>query len=620
MRRFVLIMLLMLALLPATISSAAAPPRIVIDGQELPLPPGREPVLEDGRTLVPLRAIFEALGAEVSWDGETGTVTAVKGTTTVTIQIGSYVGWVGDTKVGLEVPPRILEGSTYVPLRFVSESFGAAVAWDGATRTISITPAPLADTVPVVRVENGPLKHVTYGPGATVQMAEEGIYWMKVQTGEIEGWQIPNEDKLASGFTPSPDNLYARVRTEERSYLVVRSSGEVFTWDRAKVELVGAQGDRLLWLKGRDEFIITDANFRHISAFKVRGAGEAQQVQAFFEPSGRKVAVLTSADLLLVDVATGKAERLSDGSGNLRYFGTGDGFVHQSVSNGATYQYDWSGKLVGKYHRAVGFLSPDGSTYAYSDLVAGFLPVIHLTRAGEVQPFARVLDASACYGFGSSNHWVSAGAGLLVNTKQGIRILENGKLSPVPGLRNEAYVNPLPSPAGDGLIFNNAWDGNSDTQLLEVLDASGRQLSQVKIQRAHNAINLYRSLDPWGLSTGQAPTEVRFAAARIGGTGGPCGDFGPLVAPKFQGVPFGDVLVLEVQGTGDCLNMRSAPGLKGEVVACLKDGARLTVKVPTGGPSSSHWWEDGHFWVPVVTGDGVAGWVAITSGYLEWAD
>ena len=63
------------------------PPRVYIDGTLLQLEVA--PLLEDGRTFLPMRAIFEALGADVQWNGATQTVTAKKGTMTLTMQIGS---------------------------------------------------------------------------------------------------------------------------------------------------------------------------------------------------------------------------------------------------------------------------------------------------------------------------------------------------------------------------------------------------------------------------------------------------------------------------------------------------------------------------------------------------
>lgn len=94
------------------------------------------PVIEEGRTLVPVRKIFEALGAEVDWSSETRTVTAKKDLKTVTLVIDSTEAKVGDKAVMLDVPARIIGGRTLVPVRFIADSFGVAVSWDGEERCV----------------------------------------------------------------------------------------------------------------------------------------------------------------------------------------------------------------------------------------------------------------------------------------------------------------------------------------------------------------------------------------------------------------------------------------------------------------------------------------------------
>ncbi|MCD8390363.1 MAG: copper amine oxidase N-terminal domain-containing protein [Firmicutes bacterium] len=99
------------------------------------------PIIEDGRTLVPLRAIFEALGAQVEWDGETQTATAISGADVVTVTIDSNTLYKNGAAVELDVPAKIVDDRTLVPVRAVSESFDADVVWDGNTRSVIITTA-----------------------------------------------------------------------------------------------------------------------------------------------------------------------------------------------------------------------------------------------------------------------------------------------------------------------------------------------------------------------------------------------------------------------------------------------------------------------------------------------
>ena len=96
------------------------------------------PQIIDGRTLVPLRVIFEALGATVDWNGNTQTVTAVKGNTNISLRIGGNMLTKNGVNIALDVPAQIINGRTLVPARAVAESFGAKVDWDSGSRTVII--------------------------------------------------------------------------------------------------------------------------------------------------------------------------------------------------------------------------------------------------------------------------------------------------------------------------------------------------------------------------------------------------------------------------------------------------------------------------------------------------
>ncbi|MCX7745315.1 MAG: copper amine oxidase N-terminal domain-containing protein [Clostridia bacterium] len=97
------------------------------------------PIIKNGRTLVPLRKIFEALGAEVNWDSKTKMVTGKRANTNVVLTINSTAALVNNLKKTLDVPAAIISGRTLVPARFISESLGANVEWDASTRTVTIT-------------------------------------------------------------------------------------------------------------------------------------------------------------------------------------------------------------------------------------------------------------------------------------------------------------------------------------------------------------------------------------------------------------------------------------------------------------------------------------------------
>lgn len=92
----------------------------------------------DGRTLVPLRGIFEALGAKVYWNGDTQKVTAMKGDINIVLQIGNKIATKNGKEIELDVPAQIVNSRTLVPVRFVSEALGAEVNWDAEHTAVEI--------------------------------------------------------------------------------------------------------------------------------------------------------------------------------------------------------------------------------------------------------------------------------------------------------------------------------------------------------------------------------------------------------------------------------------------------------------------------------------------------
>ena len=100
------------------------------------------PTIVDDRTLVPVRAIFEAMDIEVDWDPTTRTVSASRGDTAISLVIDSNV--INKTVNGaasteeIDVPAKIIGDRTMVPARAVAQSFGASVNWDAKTRTVII--------------------------------------------------------------------------------------------------------------------------------------------------------------------------------------------------------------------------------------------------------------------------------------------------------------------------------------------------------------------------------------------------------------------------------------------------------------------------------------------------
>ncbi len=125
---------------PAPPAPPAAPSddvHIYIDGKKQSF--ADQPVIVEGRTLLPMRDLFQALGAVVGWDGVTSTAIGTRDGIEVRIPIGSTNPTVNGKPTTIQVPAQLINNRTYIPLRFVGEALGDDVKWDGGTRSVIIT-------------------------------------------------------------------------------------------------------------------------------------------------------------------------------------------------------------------------------------------------------------------------------------------------------------------------------------------------------------------------------------------------------------------------------------------------------------------------------------------------
>ena len=119
---------------------------VVVNGQRVQFT-GQQPTIVNGRTLVPVRGVFDQLGFIVGWDGPTQRVTLTSDTHTVILTVGSASFTTNGTAHTLDVPAQIIGGSTMIPLRAVVESVGLDLNWEGSTSTITIS-GSTSSTIP----------------------------------------------------------------------------------------------------------------------------------------------------------------------------------------------------------------------------------------------------------------------------------------------------------------------------------------------------------------------------------------------------------------------------------------------------------------------------------------
>ena len=172
MKKIVLFITVSVIMLMAftTTSFAQLPLRVVVNGNRVNFPDA-EPFIDDnGRTQVPVRFVSEALGAEVSWEGSTKTVTISQGDKEIKIVIGKKDYTINGEKSLMDTEALLKEDRTFVPVRFVSEGLGARVDWDPAVRTVYI------DTR-----EKGDIKDDTPKDGSII---------------EVDGYLVPNDTNI----------------------------------------------------------------------------------------------------------------------------------------------------------------------------------------------------------------------------------------------------------------------------------------------------------------------------------------------------------------------------------------------------------------------------------------
>lgn len=203
-------------------ASSAQDISVKLDGRLLQF--DQPPARVGGRMMVPLRGIFEALKADVVYDGATRSIQATKDSRVIQLQLGSRTAIIDGRTLFLDVPADTIGGRTMVPLRFVAEALGADVKWDGPTKTVlmtsgsggttaenpTVTPPPVSDSKDGPRIDRvfhsattdlvagNSIDIVVYGePGgkATFEIlgSTKQIGLPEVSSGKYQSrWTIPN--------------------------------------------------------------------------------------------------------------------------------------------------------------------------------------------------------------------------------------------------------------------------------------------------------------------------------------------------------------------------------------------------------------------------------------------
>lgn len=194
--------------------------------------PGVGPQQINGRVMVPLRGVMEQLGAYVGYDASTRTVTATRGDIDLQLKLGDRVATLNGRQVTLDVPATEYRGSTLVPLRFMGEALGADVRWDGAVQAVNITttdstegrPLPIDQNPPPVA--NAPVEIRTFTADREGFLRAGGLvtYTLEGTPGANATLEIPGVTQEIRMTEVSPGRYQAQVSIPEGSIAVNRAA------------------------------------------------------------------------------------------------------------------------------------------------------------------------------------------------------------------------------------------------------------------------------------------------------------------------------------------------------------------------------------------------------------
>lgn len=219
------------------------------------------PQIHNGRTLVPMRKIFETIGAVINWDDNTNTVTARKDDTVISLTIGFEQAFIDGVMSMLDQEPIVIDGRTLVPVRFISEALGADVEW--------------LDDIKLVRITLADSNAVFLRPSSFSQL---GVW--SFESNSVGAFNATNlRGSIPSvADQPNPVGLEPAV-----AYFNLDKGGEYRVWVRARdyaanqpgtrffsVSVNGKQLDKSFGRHGRDGFAWEDAGRVSIEAGEVR--------------------------------------------------------------------------------------------------------------------------------------------------------------------------------------------------------------------------------------------------------------------------------------------------------------------------------------------------------------
>src|SRR5690606_924081 len=146
----------------------------------------------NGSIMVPMRELFEKLGAKIEWNSSIKTIKAQKNDTKISITINSDTATVNGKKVALSEPAKVINGATMVPLRFVSESLGSKVYWYNEISTVVIVPERKATPVVTLSSSDYSISYLSKQQMKELKGSDPYIYYYELSYKDYIDKNYPN--------------------------------------------------------------------------------------------------------------------------------------------------------------------------------------------------------------------------------------------------------------------------------------------------------------------------------------------------------------------------------------------------------------------------------------------
>lgn len=204
--------------------------KVVVDGKEI-IFTDQAPIIKNDRTMIPLRGVLETMGIDIVWNAEEQSITAERGDSYALFKIGETTLKTAEGEINLDVAPEIINDRTMIPLRAVTESFGAEVTWDADTKTVTIT-----DEIANTMVEAAKLTNEVKAADGTVLYTIDVEYPVLNDKCEAAGKKAVNEavkksieeavDAGSEEIKKAAEELYNSAKETEEKFMPLSVMGD----------------------------------------------------------------------------------------------------------------------------------------------------------------------------------------------------------------------------------------------------------------------------------------------------------------------------------------------------------------------------------------------------------